>query len=55
MADDIVKENGQLPILKVLNFFSLRLSSFTVSVKKEESINLFFKLLNSPDKNTEIF
>jgi hypothetical protein len=48
-------KNGQLSVLKALNFFSSRSSSFIISVKKERFINPFFKLLNSPNKNTEIF
>jgi hypothetical protein len=47
----ISKRDGQLPVLKILNFFSPRSFSFTVFVEKERSINPFFKLLNSPGKN----
>jgi hypothetical protein len=55
MADNIMKRNGQFPILKTLNFFSPRPSSFTISIKKKKSTNPFFKLLDSPGKSAKVF
>jgi hypothetical protein len=37
-----------------LNSLSSRSASFTVLVEKKESINLFFRLLNSPSRNAEM-
>jgi hypothetical protein len=50
----ILKKDRQLLALKALNFLSPRPSSFTIPTKKERSINLFFRLLDSPNKNTEM-
>jgi hypothetical protein len=54
MADNAVKENGQFFTLKILNFFSPRPFSFTISVGKKGFINPFFKLLDSLNKNAEM-
>jgi hypothetical protein len=54
MADNTVEKNGQLFILKALNFLSSRLFSFTVSVGGEESTDPFFKLLDFPGKNVKV-
>jgi hypothetical protein len=48
------EENGQFPILKTLNSFSPRLSSFTVPVEREGFTDLFFKLLNSPGRSARV-
>jgi hypothetical protein len=53
MADNIMKENGQLSVLKTLNFLSPRPSFFTVPIG-EESINPFFRLLDSPNRSTKV-
>jgi hypothetical protein len=50
----ILEGNGQLPALKVLNFLSPRPFSFTISVGREEFINPFLRLLNSPGKNIKM-
>jgi hypothetical protein len=49
-----LKSDGQLPALKVLNFFSPRPSSFIFPFGKEEFINLFFRLLDFSGKNAEM-
>jgi hypothetical protein len=41
-------------LLETLNFFSSRSASFTAPVREEGSINPFFKLLDSPDKNAKV-
>jgi hypothetical protein len=51
---EISERDGQFPISGTLNFFSFRSSSFTALVKGERSINLFFRFLNSPDRNAEV-
>jgi len=52
---DAAKEDRQFPVLKTLNFFLSRPFSFTVPVGGEESINPFFRLLDSFSKNAEMF
>jgi hypothetical protein len=54
MADKTIEGDGQLPILKTLNSFSPRSSSFTILVKGKGSINPFLKLLDSPGKSAEM-
>jgi hypothetical protein len=54
MADNIVNGNGQLFILKALNFFSPRPFSFTVSVKRERFTNPFLKFLDFLNRNIEM-
>jgi hypothetical protein len=51
----ILEKDRQFLALKALNSLSPRSFSFTVSIGREGSTNPFFKLLNSPDKNVEIF
>ena len=53
MADDIIKGNGQFPVLKVLNSPSPRFSSFTVSIG-EGFTDLFFRLLDFPGRSAEV-
>jgi hypothetical protein len=50
----ILEKNRQLFILRILNFFSSRSSSFTISVKRERFINPFFRLLDSPNRSAEM-
>jgi len=58
----MINESGPKKILDlsldffpgVLNFFSSRSAFFITPVKKKESINPFFKLLDSSSKNTEM-
>jgi hypothetical protein len=52
---EIFEGDRQFPILKVLNFFSSRLSFFIIPVGKEGFINLFLGLLDFPGKNVKIF
>jgi hypothetical protein len=54
MADDAMKGDGQLPALKALNSPSPRSSFFIAFIKREGSINLFLKLLNSSGRNAKI-
>jgi hypothetical protein len=53
MTEDMEISEGdrQLPVPKALNFFSSRSSSFTALAKGKRSINLFFRLLNSLNRN----
>jgi hypothetical protein len=46
--------DGQFPVLKALNFFSSRPSSFTVSVGGEGFIDLFLGFLDFPGKSAEV-
>jgi hypothetical protein len=51
---DKILSDEQLPILKTLNSLSSRPFSFTVPVG-ERFINPFFRFLDSPDRNAEVF
>jgi hypothetical protein len=51
----ILKRDRQFLTLKALNSPSPRPSSFTVSVEKERFTDPFFRLLDSPGKNAEMF
>jgi hypothetical protein len=55
MADNVMKGNGQFPVLRILNFFPSRSFSFIIPVGGEGFINSFFKLLDSSDKSIEMF
>ena len=50
----VLEKDKQLFILKALNFFSPRPSSFTVLVEGKGFINPFFRLLDSSNKNAEM-
>jgi hypothetical protein len=45
---------GKVVLLEVLNSFSPRFIFFIVPVKREGSIDPFFGLLDSPDKNVKM-
>jgi hypothetical protein len=51
---EISERNKQFFILKVLNFLSPRSFSFITLAKRERFINLFFRLLDSPDRNAKV-
>jgi hypothetical protein len=50
----ISEKNRQFFALKALNSPSSRSFSFTILVKRERFTNLFFRLLNSSDKNAKM-
>jgi hypothetical protein len=49
------EKDKQFLILKVLNSFSPRPFFFTIPIGKKGSINSFFRLLDSSDRNAKIF
>jgi len=50
----ILKRDKQFLILKILNFLSPRLFSFTIFIGREKFTDPFFRLLNFPGKNAEV-
>jgi hypothetical protein len=50
----ILKEDKQLSVLKILNFFSPRFSFFIIFVKGEGFTNPFFEFLDFFSKNIEM-
>jgi hypothetical protein len=57
MTEDIKisKRDGQFFILKALNSFSFRFFFFIILVKREKSTNLFFRFLDSFNRNVRVF
>jgi hypothetical protein len=51
---NILKGDRQLSILKALNFFSPRFSSFTIPAKREGFTDPFFRFLDFSDKNAKV-
>jgi hypothetical protein len=51
---EILKGDKQFFTLKALNSFSPRFFSFTILVKGKEFINLFFRLLDSFNRNVKM-
>jgi hypothetical protein len=51
---NILKGDRQLSILKTLNFFSPRFSSFTIPAKRKGFTDPFFKFLDFSDKNAKV-
>jgi len=50
----VLEKDRQFLVLKALNSFSSRPSSFTVPIRGEGSTNPFFKLLVSPGKSVKV-